>query len=307
VSSYQRPLVSIVTPSFNMVGRLPRCVASVAGQSYPVVEHIIVDGASTDGTAGYLATQPDIRWVSEPDSGQSNAINKGLSMARGELLAWLGADDVLRPDAVTLVVESAARHPDSGLFYGDIETVSPSGTRRVVKPSPRFDRHALLRGNVISQPGTFFTRRAIETVGYIDETFHLTMDFELWLRMAIHGVQGVYLPHVLASFEVHAGSKTGSRSTLEFAEEEARAFIKHGQPHQAALAIDHWFWDTELNAVADLLRDRRFSEARARARDDAVRLHPVFGRPRLFLRAATLAPRLARIAVGFKRSHALSE
>jgi glycosyltransferase involved in cell wall biosynthesis len=292
--------VSVVTPSYNMAERLPRCVASIAAQSYRNVEHIVVDGASTDGTVEYLADQPGLKWISEPDSGQAEAINKGLAMSSGDLLTWLNADDRLAPGAVEAAVTAAEQRPEAGLFYGDIEVVGIDD-RRVLRSPASLSMESFCRGNVLSQPGTFFTRRALERVGPIDETFHLTMDFELWLRLMAAGIAAVHLPGVVASFEVHPGSKTGSRTTLEFAQEEERALLKHGKPHWAAMAIDRWFWDAELNAIADLLGKGAYRVARERARGDLHQLPPVFGRHRLFLWAAGVVPWGARLAVRFKR------
>lgn len=293
--------VSVVTPTFNMADRLPRCIESITRQSYPHVEHIVIDGGSSDSTVEYLQRRTDIRWISEPDSGQSDAINKGFRMAGGDLLTWLNADDTLLPDAVASIVSAARSHPESGLIYGDIEVVK-DGTRKVLRPPRDLGLTSFQRGNVISQPGTFFTRWALDRVGLIDETFHLTMDFELWLRIVAAGIATTYVPSVLASFEVHGESKTGSVRAFDFAEEEARALQKHGQPHSAAMAIDRWFWDQELNGLARLLASGQYAEARRRAHADLSQLHPVISRSRLFLWAARLAPRLARSVTRFKRS-----
>lgn len=297
-------LVSIVTPTYNMAERLPRCVASVAGQSYSEVEHVVVDGASTDGTIDYLRSQTALRWVSEPDCGQSNAINKGFAMATGEILTWLNADDELVPEAAELAAEAFRADPSLGLVYGDIELVS-ARKRLVVRPPTSIDVDAFRRGNVISQPGTFFTRRALDTAGGIDETFNLVMDFELWLRMMDAGVRARYVPRVLARFEVHEASKTGSQGTLAFAQEEARAFTKHGRHHEAAMAIDHWYWDETLHQVVEALESGDRSRAKAIATDALPRLHPVVNRSRAFLWAARLAPALATRLVRLKRHRRL--
>jgi len=295
------PLVSIVTPTYNMADRLPRCVESVSTQTYPRIQHVVVDGASVDGTREYLASQPHLKWVSEPDKGQSDALNKGFAMADGEIVTWLNADDILLPGAVAAVVDALRSHPDAEWVYGDLE-VRRGNERWVTKPPPRIRTTTFHRGNVVSQPGTFFTAAALEHVGGIDADFHLTMDFELWLRFVAAGIIAVYVPLPLAAFEVHPGSKTGSQGELAFAMEEFRALQKHGQPHAAAMAIDRWYWDETLTNLVELLTHHRYMEALAMAREAHSHLHPVFGRSRLFLWATLVFPPLARRLTGLKRT-----
>lgn len=288
----REPLVSVVTPSYGMANRIERCLASIASQRYPRVEHIVVDGGSTDGTVEILQRTAGVRWVSEPDRGQSDAINKGLRLATGDIVGWLNADDELTPGALERTVAALVARPDAGLAYGDIDVVEPDRTWRL-RASPTFGMSALWRGTTIWQPGTFWTRWAQETVGEIDETFHLSMDFEYWLRFAKAGISGVYVPHVQARFEIHDASKTGVASTLEFAEDEARALRKHGEIHGAAMAIDRWYWADVVQRVGEAARAGRRDEARATAREAVGRMHPIHSRPRLFLWLATISPRAA--------------
>lgn len=295
------PLVSVVTPTFNMADRLPHCVRSVSSQTYLRVEHIVVDGGSADDTVAYLQSQPGLRWISEPDHGQSNALNKGFAMAEGEVVTWLNADDTLRPGAVEAVMEVFRADPRVEWVYGDLEVVRGE-QKWVVRPPPRVSVSSFRRGNVISQPGTFFSASALRRVGGIDEDFHLTMDFELWLRFTLAQVQAAYVPLPLATFEVHDGSKTGSEGARAFAREEFRALEKHGRLHDGAMAIDRWYWDETLSEVVELLAAGRYGEAREVAQEAKSNLHPVFGRPRLFLWATQLSPRAARYISRWKRS-----
>lgn len=288
------PLVSIITPTFNMGDRLQRCITSVQSQTYPHIEHLVIDGASSDGTLDLLQAAGGIRWISEPDRGQSHAINKGLTMAKGDVLGWLNADDELIGNAIERVVEALRRSPEVGLVYGDIELVEGGRTRRVA-PCPTFGPEELWKGNRISQPGTFWTRWAQDRVGVLDEEFHLTMDYELWLRFAHAGIPAVYVPEVLARFEVHPASKTGSAASLAFAEEEARALRKHGDVHGAAQAIDRWYWDDVIRRVGASARSGRRTEASQLARTALHRMRPVRDRVRWFLWLARVAPRLAGI------------
>lgn len=285
-------LVSVITPTFNMGDRLERCIASVHAQTYAHVEHVIVDGGSTDTTLEVLARASGLKWISEPDRGQSHAINKGLKLASGDVLGWLNADDELTPTAIERVVAAIDTASGVGLVYGDIEHVVRGMSRRL-RPSGKFSLDALRAGNCVSQPGTFWTRWAQDLVGDLDESFNLTMDYEYWLRFAKAGIRAAYVPEVLARFEVHDASKTGTQTELAFALEEARALSKHGEHHGAAMAVDGWYWRAVVRQVGEAALDGRRSEASGLARDALARMHPVRSRTRWYLWAATCSPRFA--------------
>lgn len=290
-------LVSIITPTLDMCDRLKRCIDAVHAQTYGRIEHVVVDGGSSDGTIAYLESEGRVRWISEKDDGQSDALNKGFGMASGDVLTWLNADDTLDARAVEAAVEALRREPGAGLAYGDVEIVM--GDRRwVEKPPATLTLDSFRRGNVISQPGTFFTRWAFDAVGgQVDPEFSLTMDFELWLRFATAGIEAVYVPRTLAHFEIHSESKTGSQSPLRFAEEDARALRKHGMVHEAAMAIDRWWWNQTVDELEQMLRNGRRAEARRFARDRLARMRPVGDRVRLFLWLGRVAPWAARRVV----------
>lgn len=287
------PLVSIVTPCLNMGDRLLRCIHSVRSQTYQAIEHIVVDGGSSDETLEILQSSPHLSWTSEPDRGQSDAINKGLRMATGSILGWLNADDELLPDAVERVVAALRASPTAGLVFGDIELVE-AGVPSRVRPNPTFSFDVMWKGNTISQPGTFWTRDAQERVGLLDEDFNLTMDYEYWLRLGRASIEGIYVPEVLARFEVHPQSKTGSAGSLAFAQEEARALSKHGEHHGSAMAIDRWYWTSTIDAVRAELDASRLSAAAQIARAARPRMRPALSRTRGFIWLAARAPRLAR-------------
>lgn len=206
-------------------------MASVRAQRLSEIEHIIVDGGSTDGTSSLLKRSPGIRWLSEEDSGQSHAINKGFDLARGQILGWLNADDVLAPSAMTYILETFHKNPDVGWAYGDCEvTGEEQGTWRAPSKLVVEDFNF---GPPIAQPSVYFTEWALRRVGPLDETMSLAMDFDLWLRFLVAGIPSVYIPQTLAGFEVHAASKTGSIPWSEFLIEGARALTKVGR-HRAA-------------------------------------------------------------------------
>jgi glycosyltransferase involved in cell wall biosynthesis len=177
-------LVSIVTPSLNQSPYLRQAIESVRAQTYRDIEHIVVDGGSTDGTVDILGEYPELRWVSEPDRGQSHALNKGLAQAHGSVLGWLNADDAYES---TAVAEAVAAMEDTGaaLVYADVTRVDGDGDNpRRIRSRPSFELWTELNlGCGIYSPAVFFSRGALDAVGPLDESLHLTMDYDLWLRI----------------------------------------------------------------------------------------------------------------------------
>jgi hypothetical protein len=223
-----QPVVSIVTPCLNPGDRLVRCLDSVASQTYPHVEHIVIDGGSTDGTVDLLIAR-GVRFVSEPDRGQTNALNKGFALATGVWLTWLNADDVLDVHALELLVAGVAATPEAGWVYADLDLVDGEWRETYRSPAGPITPELLDEGNVVPQQGTLIARWALDRVGPLDEGFHLAMDFDLWLRLAVAGVASVHIPETLAVFEIHPDSKTGMSPSSDFRFEEAVALMKAGR------------------------------------------------------------------------------
>jgi glycosyltransferase involved in cell wall biosynthesis len=182
----REPLVSVLTPSFNQRRWLGETLDSVARQTYPHLEHVVVDGGSTDGSVDILrAALPAGSWISEPDGGQSEALNKAFDRSRGEIIGWLNSDDAyLFDDAVESVVDYFQANPAVDVVYGHAALVSETGSLLHVMWMPSYSKSRLWRENFISQPAVFMRRRVLEG-GFLDESFHYTMDHELWLRLAV--------------------------------------------------------------------------------------------------------------------------
>ena len=179
------PLVSIVTPSFNMARFLPETIESVLGQDYPHIQYIVMDGGSTDGTLEILKAHGErIEWVSEPDGGQSDAVNKGFGRARGEIFTFLNADDVYLPGAVRRVVEAFEEHPEAAVAYGDAWYTAEDGSVIKRYPVDPFDFDRLGSLCYICQPAAFIRTEVWREMGGLDEHLHLTLDYDLWLRIA---------------------------------------------------------------------------------------------------------------------------
>jgi glycosyltransferase involved in cell wall biosynthesis len=177
-------LVSIVTPSLDQGRYLREALDSVRAQTHGPIEHIVVDGGSTDGSVDILREYTDVRWESEPDRGQSHALNKGFATATGEIFGWLNADDAYLPNAVASAVE-ALESASAALVYADVERVNDDRVNpRRIRSRGTWDLWTELNdGNGIFSPSVFFTRAAFESVGGVDESLRLTMDYDLWLRI----------------------------------------------------------------------------------------------------------------------------
>ena len=204
------PLVTIVTPSFNQSKFLEETIRSVLNQDYPDVEYIIVDGGSTDGSLEIIKKyQADLAWwISEPDKGQTDAINKGFERANGEILAWINSDDTYLPNAVSEAVEHLKHHPEIGMVYGDANLINEDGKLLGKFPARQTDYSRLRRGYVhIPQQAAFFSGMVWKQVGPLDPSFYFAMDYDLWVRIA-RVSQIRYLERTWANFRIHDEGKT---------------------------------------------------------------------------------------------------
>ncbi len=215
------PRVGIVTPSYNQAQFIEETLRSVLLQGYPNLEYIIIDGGSTDGSVDIIRKyEPWLAWwVSEPDRGQSDALNKGFGRATGQIVAWLNSDDVYEPDAIRTSVEYMTRHPDTALVYGDCRISDESGVSPSLWLAAEFTMESQVLANQIPQPTAFMCRSVLSEVGWMDATLHYAMDYDLWLKIARnHRVECV--PGVRARFRVSAGAKTVTQAA-KFAPEVA--------------------------------------------------------------------------------------
>jgi GT2 family glycosyltransferase len=247
--------VSIVTPCLNPGERFVRCLDSVSAQTYKDVEHVIVDGGSTDGTVE-LARSRGLIVISEPDRGQADALNKGFALATGDYFGWLNADDWLVPRAAERIVGTFAANPDVGWVYCDCEIRREDGSAEIAHAPARLTTRSIDFGNRLTQPGVFVARWALDRVGPLDAEIHLAMDFDLWLRLLDAGVPAAHIPEPLAVFEIHASSKTGSVDLSEFYREEAVALLKSGRRLAAAAGLGR------AAAAAELTADGRVDAGR---------------------------------------------
>jgi glycosyltransferase involved in cell wall biosynthesis len=238
------PLVSVITPSYNQAGFLEQTVLSVLDQDYPSVEYVVVDGASTDGTLDILRSYGDrLAWISEPDSGQADAINKGLRLAKGQVVAYLNSDDVYLPGAIRTAVEYLRAHPEVGLVYGDCRVIGPGGEPLGLISAPEPDvQRWIHRGEFVPQPAAFWRREVIGSVGLFDEGLHYALDYDFFVRVAL-AFPAAHIPHPLAAFRLHGASKTTSGEERHW-QESMQVSRRYGSgwhsPWYAWRALRHW-------------------------------------------------------------------
>jgi glycosyltransferase involved in cell wall biosynthesis len=227
------PRITVVTPSYNQAAYVGQTMESVHSQDHPDVEHIVVDGLSTDGSLDIIRRYADRATViSEADSGQTDAINKGLRLATGEIVCWLNSDDYFLPGTLSAVARHFAEHPDALWLTGDCVIVDKDGApiqqpvrwyKRALRALP-WQFHLGLT-NAITQPATFWRRSAHEQLGYLDESLHYTMDYDWWLRLNTVA-RPARTPRALTAFRIHEESKGGSAYRVQF-QEDLDVFTRH--------------------------------------------------------------------------------
>lgn len=200
--------VSIVTPSYNQSAFLEETMLSVLEQENVAIEYIIIDGGSTDGSLGIIEKYAErlAWWISEGDSGQAEAINKGLARATGEFVAWLNSDDLYLPGTVAQAVAALEADPEVGFVFGDAVTIDTQGRNLNELTFGDWGLEELMAFRIICQPAVFMRRSILEQAGYLDTTYHYMLDHQLWLRLAriapIH-----HIPSIWAAARHHPGAK----------------------------------------------------------------------------------------------------
>ena len=202
--------VSIVTPSFNQAKFLEATILSVLEQDYPQIEYFVIDGGSADGSVEIIKKYESrlAGWVSEKDRGQTDAINKGFAMAKGDILAWINSDDTYEPGAVRQAVEILFQNPALGMVYGDTNFIDENGVIRGRFPARQTNYARLQRGYVHNpQQASFFRGDLWRRVGPLDPDFYFAMDYDLWVRLARQAPL-LYVPRLWANFRLHGEAKT---------------------------------------------------------------------------------------------------
>lgn len=206
------PRLSVVTPSFDQAQFIERTLRSVLDQRVDSLEYVVCDGGSTDGTLDILRRYEDrLRWVSERDGGQAEAVNKGLSLTSGEVIGWLNSDDIYCPGALEYVCAFFDEHPDVDIVYGDANHIDEEDL--VIEPyyTEDWDYERFKDVCFVCQPAVFFRRRIVSRHGLLDRSLRYCMDYEYWLRIGAT-TPFVRLPRIVAGSRMYRTNKTiGSR------------------------------------------------------------------------------------------------
>ena len=203
------PLISVVTPNYNMDRFLEETLRSVLLQGYPNLEYIVMDGGSSDESRKIIEKYGAFlsRWASEPDRGQSHAINKGWALSSGDIVAYINSDDTYLPGALETAARFLSERQDVGLVYGKWQIVNELDGVSHVPEIPDFDMGTMLLDNYITQPTVFIRGNVLSSVGLLDESLHMAMDMDLWARIALeHKI--AFIPQLLATFRIHERSKS---------------------------------------------------------------------------------------------------
>lgn len=237
--------VSFVIPTRNQAAFLQRCIDSCLAQSLPDAEIFVVDGVSTDGTQAILANQDGrVRWTSEPDTGQAQAVNKGIARATGEIIAWINSDDRYEDaESLRAVVALFEADPEIDVVYGDAIVVDAQDQPIRSYRNRVFERPQDLLVSPIgpAQPATFFRRELFQRIGGLREDLHWALDYDLFLRMFAAARKTRHLPRVVARATFHAGAKS-IRGMLLQIRESAALKREHGRRMQLDLADRLRLW-----------------------------------------------------------------
>ena len=219
-----KPKISVITPSYNQAKYLEATIRSVLDQGYPNLEYIIIDGGSTDGSVEIIKRYSSqlTYWVSEPDRGQSHAINKGLQLATGDWVGWQNSDDIYYPRAFKLLAQMVSASPSSDLIIGDINLIDVNGhamrDMRYVRPTYE---SLLAEGMVLTNQAAFWKRDLHESLGWLDESLHYGFDFEWFLRILAATERTKHIPRLIGALRYHDDTKTSQHQSRFVEEYEA--------------------------------------------------------------------------------------
>lgn len=278
------PIISIVTPSYNQAKFIAETIESVISQEGNFeIEYFIMDGGSTDESVDIIKKYADqlksgnwrkkcsnisMKWVSQKDKGQSDAINQGFRLATGDVVSWINSDDVYVPGAFACVLEGFFRHPEADFIYGDGDVINEKGELQWEWLSRPYNLRLLMSyhflwnefTNYIMQQATFWRRLVFDRIGYLNESFHYGMDIEYWIRAGVKDLRLCHIPQKLGQFRFIAGTKSLSSPTI-FWEDHIEIVRKYrGSTHLAKYFAYYYFnlakeYDFDLSNLEKLKND----------------------------------------------------
>ncbi|MDH5644414.1 MAG: glycosyltransferase [Candidatus Heimdallarchaeota archaeon] len=260
------PVVTIVTPSYNQGRFIRRTIESVLGQDYSEIEYIVIDGGSTDETVSILQEyEGDIKWVSEKDDGQTDAINKGIQLSRGSIIAYLNSDDIYLPGTISYIVEKFNMNKEVDFIYGDFYAIDKADNIIDKIKTISYDPNILLYdANYISQPASFYTKRLINEIGLFDDSLRYLMDYEFFLRAAKRKVRFMMVPRYLSAIRYHKDCKTLEDGVYPWDEERNRIKKKYARKKV--------YNPSSMRLLAFIFRMKRYLKLILRGRIDFMNL-----------------------------------
>ena len=261
---------TIVTPSYNQAAYLPETIEGVLSQEGSfAIEYFVMDGGSTDGSAAIIKRYADrlasgdwrigcagieMHWTSAPDNGQSDAINKGLQKASGDVCAYLNSDDTYSAGTLARVAAAFERHPASDFIYGDGEVIDEASQVQWVWLARPYEQSLLTSyhfawnafPNYIMQQATFWRRRVMEKIGYFDESLHYAMDLEYWVRAGNAGLHLTHVPENLARFRMIAGTKSLS-SPMAFWDDQMEIYRRYQPFRRLPKFLSFYYYNAALH------------------------------------------------------------
>ena len=244
------PLVSIIIPAFNKAPFIREAIESALSQSYPRVELLVIDDGSTDETVEVLRSfGGSIRWLSQPNLGQSAAINRGVSLSTGELVGYLGADDRLKLSAIETTVDNLTRERSACLAYPDFDLIDLQGRKLRSVLAPSYDQRRLIAGfRCLPGPGAIARKEAWIRCGGWSARFVQIPDMDFYFRLSLVG-SFLHVPQSLAEFRVHPGSTTHSASSYDKADEPLKLVSEFFARPELPNEIRAWESESYSNAL----------------------------------------------------------
>lgn len=204
------PKISIITPSLNQSNFIEDNIKSVLEQDYPNFEHIIIDGGSNDGTLEILKKYSHIKWISEKDKGQSDALNKGIKMATGDIIGWLNADDFYCKNIFKDIVKAYIKNPKSW-YIGNIILYDNETKIHIYDKTPNIRKLLKFNPYVVRQAGAFYSKYILDKIGGFNPNFFMVMDYDLWIRLlkiSEPEILNIYVSY----FRIHKNQKSNFKN-----------------------------------------------------------------------------------------------